>query len=113
MDTYETNVLCSASYYNKKYYFNDMYNALPQQIKDELKIMCVLFTEEVGGVIIVEFDEEDGSLMLKTSAAEDALLYDEIGAGLKLNELRIKKRELFEAVETYYKVFFLYEDMED
>ena len=44
MDTYDNNVLCSASYYNKKYYFNEVYDALPQAIKDELKIMCVLYT---------------------------------------------------------------------
>ena len=28
------------------------------QIKDELKIMCVLYTEDVGGILTLEFDSE-------------------------------------------------------
>lgn len=35
-------VLCGASSYTKKYYFNEMFDALPQSIKDELHITCVL-----------------------------------------------------------------------
>ena len=44
-------VLCGASSYEKKYYLNEDFKALPQQIQDELKIMCVLFTEDIGGVL--------------------------------------------------------------
>ena len=33
-------VLCGASSYEKKYYLNEDFKALPQQIQDELKIMC-------------------------------------------------------------------------
>ncbi len=44
-------VLCGASAYEKKYYLNEDFKALPQQIQDELKIMCVLFTEDIGGVL--------------------------------------------------------------
>lgn len=41
-------VLCASSAYEKKYYINEDFQALPEQIKNELKIMCVLFTEDVG-----------------------------------------------------------------
>ncbi len=51
-------VLCGASAYNKKYYLNEEFLGLPQQVKDELKIMCVLFTEDVGGTVQLVFDEE-------------------------------------------------------
>ena len=44
-------VLCGASSYNKKYYFNEQFSSLPQGIQDELHIMCVLFTADVGGVL--------------------------------------------------------------
>ena len=44
-------VLCGANAYEKKYYLNEDFKALPQQIQDELKIMCVLFTEDIGGVL--------------------------------------------------------------
>ena len=52
-------VLCGANAYEQKYYFNEKFNGLPQAIKDELHIICVLFTEEVGGVFTIVF-EEDG-----------------------------------------------------
>ena len=39
--------LCGANAYDKKYYFNQKFDKLPQSIQDELHIICVLFTEEV------------------------------------------------------------------
>ena len=54
-------VLCGANAYEKKYYFNEKFNGIPESIKEELHIICVLFTEEVGGVFTIVF-EEDGSV---------------------------------------------------
>jgi len=102
---YQNNmILCGASAYEKKFYFNDDFDSLPQNIKDELKIMCVLYTEDVGGVLMLEFNEE-GDLELQVSADEGDLLFDEIGSALKIKQLQQEKSELFEALETYYKVF--------
>ena len=39
-------VLCGASAYEQKFYFNQDFNALPDHVKKELQIMCVLFTED-------------------------------------------------------------------
>ena len=99
-------VLCGASWYNKKYYLNDAFEKLPTQIKEELKIMCVLYTEEVGGVLTLFFDE-DGNLEFRTTCEEGDLLYDEIGAVLKIKKLRNENTELFESLELFYKVFIL------
>lgn len=106
----ENTVLCASSAYDQKYYLNEAFNKLPDSIKDELKIMCVLFTEDVGGILILEYDEE-GQLLLKTEADEGDLLYDEIGAALKVRKLQKEKEETFEALEMYYKVFFLGQDI--
>ena len=57
----ETVVLCGANSYLQKYYFNPDFDSLPQEVKQELQIMCVLYTEDVGGILTLEF-EEDGSL---------------------------------------------------
>ena len=105
-------VLCGASAYEKKYYLNEDFKALPQQIQDELKIMCVLFTEDVGGVLSLEFDE-NGNLELNTSADEGDLLYDEIGSVLKIKQIQADKRELLEALEMYYRAIFLHEDISE
>lgn len=103
---YQDNVvLCSASKYAQKYYLNEDFNSLPDAVKKELQVMCVLFTEDVGGVIILEFDEE-GSLQIKTEAYEDDLLYDDIGSVLKIKQLQETKKELFEQLEQYFQAFF-------
>ena len=57
-------VLCGASAYEQKYYFNQDFNSLPEAVKKELQIMCVLYTEEIGGILTLEFDEE-GNLQFK------------------------------------------------
>lgn len=51
-------VLCGASAYEQKYYLNEDFKSLPSQVQDELKIMCVLFTEDVGGILTLVFDED-------------------------------------------------------
>ncbi len=103
MDTSNV-ILCGASSYDQKYYFNENFAKLPDPIKEELHIMCVLFTEEVGGTFMVGFDDE-GGLILITDADEGDLLYDEIGAGLLVKEVRKRRQELFESLEVFYKTF--------
>lgn len=105
----DTIVLCGSSAYEQKYYLNESFEALPKSIKEELQIMCVLFTEDVGGILTLCF-EEDGTLMFQTEAAEGDLLYDEIGSVLMVKRLQQEKQELLESLELYYKVFFLNED---
>ena len=104
-----TKVLCGASAYEKKFYLNEEFNSLPERVKQELQIMCVLFTEDVGGVLLLEFDA-DGKLNLVTQADEGDLLYDDIGSVLKVKQIRREKADLFESLEMFYRVFFLGEE---
>ena len=99
-------VLCGASAYTQKFYLNESFKDLPLAIQDELKIMCVLFTEDVGGILSLIFDEE-GELQMVTECDEGDLLYDEIGSELKIKELQRSKRELLEALEIYHRIFIL------
>ena len=99
-------VLCGASAYEEKYYMNEMFKRLPNQIQEEIQIMCVLYTQDVGGVFLLEFDEE-GNLQFRTEAAEDDFSYDEIGSELKIRELQRTKGELLESLELYYRMMIL------
>ena len=99
-------VLCGASAYSKKYYLNEDFRGLPESVRDELKIMCGLFTEDIGGIFQLVFDEE-GNLEFKTSCDEGDLLYDEIGCGLKIRELQRTKEDLLRSLEMYYKVLYV------
>ena len=105
-------VLCVSNAYQKKFYLNDNFKGLPQSIKDELKIMCVMYTEDVGGILELVFDE-DGNLDFRTSCKENDFFYDEIGSVLKIKQYQSKKRELLEAIETYYRIVFLGEGFEE
>ena len=57
--------------------------------------------------------DEDGNLEFRTEAEDGDLLYDEIGSVLKIKQLQNTKRELLEALELYFRVFFLGEEMEE
>ena len=92
----ENVVLCGASAYEQKYYFNKDFDSLPDHVKKELQIMCVLFTEEIGGIFTLEFDDH-GNLQFKTEATEADGFYDdiEIITGIGQNgSLRLRMGEL-------------------
>ena len=98
-------VLCGANAYEKKYYFNEeQFKMIPESIKEELHIICVLFTEEVGGVFTIAF-EEDGNVVMETNADDDDIYYDEVSSGLLIAEIRRSRQELFESLSLYYRVF--------
>lgn len=97
----ENKVLCGASYYEQKYYLNPFYEVLPEPIKNELKILCVLFVQDVSGIIMLEFDE-DGNLQIMVTARDDDIYFDEIGSELKVKQMRQEKEELFRQLEEYY-----------
>lgn len=107
----DTKVLCGANSYEQKYYFNEEFNSLPQSIRDELHIMCVLYTEDVGGILMMEFDDS-GNLEFKVTAPEEDYLFDEIGSVLKIKQYQEEKRELLESLQLYYRTFFLGEDID-
>lgn len=103
-------VVCGANAYEEKYYLNPAFDRMPDSVKDELKIICVLFTEEVGGIFTIGFDE-DGELKFTTEAAEEDYLYDDIAAGLLVSKVRATRQELLESLNLYYRAFVLKEDI--
>ena len=105
-------VLCVSNAYQKKYYLNENFNGLPQTIRDELKIMCVLYTEDVGGILELVFDE-DGNLDCGAAGGGGGGGGDGIGSVLKIKQYRNERRELLESIETYYRIVFLGEGLEE
>jgi hypothetical protein len=103
-------VLCGANSYEEKYYLNPEFEKLPSSIKDELKIMCVLYTHEIGGILTLVY-EEDGELRFEVSMAQGDAMFDEIGSHLKIRKLQSEKEELLSALQMYYRVVFLGEEV--
>ena len=104
-------VLCAASAYEQKYYFNGEFSQIPGEIKDQLQIICVLFTEDIGGIILFVFDEE-GHLQIRTQAKDSDYYYDEIGAALEVKEIQRQRRDMLNGLELYYREVFLHESLD-
>lgn len=104
-------VLCGANSYEEKYYLNPDFDNLPDSIKDELKILCVLYVNDVGGILTLAYDE-DGELRFEVRSEEFDPMFDDIGSQLKIKQIQREKRDLLEALQLYYKVFFLGEEVE-
>lgn len=102
-------VLSAASTYDKKYYFNDDFDALPLSVKNELRTICILHTADVGGTISIMFNEK-GTIEIVVAADEDDVLYDEIGSHLRVKRIQREHKELWEALDTFFKVFYLGEE---
>ena len=96
-------VLCGSSAYEKKYYLNPEFEGLPREVKKELKIICVSYTEDVGGIFTIEY-RPDGHLILRVESKEGDLEFDEIGSELKIKQIQSERGELMEALELYYKI---------
>ncbi len=104
-------VLCGANSYEQKYYLNPDFQTLPEQIRQELQIMCVLYVEDVGGILTLAY-EEDGTLCFEVVSEENDYMFDEIGSQLKIREIQNTKQELLQSLELFYKIFFLGEELE-
>ena len=79
-------VLCASSAYTRNL-FNEDFKTLPEPIQQELKIICVLLQRMLR--VLSEY-EEDGTLVLK-AAADEGIIYDEIGSVLKIKEIQRTK----------------------
>ena len=105
-------VLCGANSYEQKYYFNKDFALIPEDIQNEIHVICVLFTEDVGGIFTMVFDE-DGKLQLETTVADGDYLYDEIDSQLMIRKITKSKQDLFKSLEMFYRVFILGESIDE
>ena len=83
MDMYDGKVvLCGANSYEEKYYLNPDFEQLPDTVKNELKIMCVLYVHDVGGILTLVY-EEDGELASRLLLKKGIRCSTRSGAGLR------------------------------
>ena len=83
----DSTVLCGANSYVEKYYLNEQFSGLPESIKQELQIMCVMYTEDIGGIILLELCRmADCSLRLRRRRMITSLTRSE--ARLKSSSIR-------------------------
>lgn len=97
----EKQIVCVSNAYQEKYYLGTSFQKLPEAVKEELQIACVLFTKQVGGILVLSFDDDENLYINTASNGEPT--YDEIGSGLKVNQFKNEKRELLLGIERYYR----------
>lgn len=99
--------LFASSVYNKKYHFNARFNGIPPKVQEELRILIVLLSEKIHGIVDVGFYKDDGEIYVATSCNDGDYRYDEIGAKLEVDRLLRENKELFAQLELWYKVKIL------
>ena len=105
-------VLCAANAYEEKYWFNPLFDKVPDSIKEELRTICILFTQEAGGIFLIVFDE-DGVLDCESFADADDITYDNVSAGLLTGRVRVRRQDMFHMLELYYRIYVLHENPTD
>lgn len=100
----EKTVLCVASYYNHKIFFNDdEFVALPTDVKTETKKIVAEVAETVKGIVSVGF-YENGNVYIEVGSDENDVDFDEIGAQYHLGKMKKKNIKFFNALTLWYKV---------
>ena len=94
-------VLCAANGYTQKFFLNPEFSKLPEDVKKELKLIAVSFTEEVGGIFLMEF-RKDGQLLLKSMHEDQDYGFDSMEASDQIDTLSKKYEGLFAKLGTFY-----------
>ena len=102
-------VLCGANAYEEKYWLNPVFDKIPDSIKEELRTICILFTQDAGGVFTLVFDEE-GHLEAEAFADEEDITYDRVSAALLTGAVRRRREDMFRMLEMYSRICVLHED---
>ena len=84
----ERKVLAAASYAEQKYFLEPEFQALPESIQEEVRVICVVLAQKLGCTFLMGFNEDD------------------IGAELEIKRLQREKKELLKALELWYVVYF-------
>lgn len=101
----EKQILAVASYEKQKYFIEPKFEALPEEIQKELKIMCVLAAQKLCCTFLIGFEEE-GNIYFETIKPEQCIDFDDIGAELEIKKLQSENKDLLKALKVWYVVFF-------
>ena len=107
----EKRVLAAASFEKQKYFLDPAFQALPEAVQEEVRTICVILAQKLGAAFVMGF-YEDGEVYVETVKREGDFDFDEIGADLEVKELYRQKRELFQTLKLWYRVFFTQEGKE-
>lgn len=94
-------VIAAASYESQKYFFEPVFGDLPEDIKNEIRIICVVMAQRLGCSFIMGF-KDTGDVYFEIVKPELAYDFDDIGADLEIKSLTREKEELIKALKVWY-----------
>ena len=97
----EEMVLCAASSYEQKYYLNPEFESLPEAVKQELQIMCVLYTADVGGVLLLVFDENGKAVYSSVDKKQEEVFRPYL-VRVEISDLNIRQAPQSDSVSNVY-----------
>lgn len=99
----EKQLLISVSPYVQKYYINETFKDLPEDIKETLRAKLAVIAEKTHAIISLGFSEQMEVYI--EYQYEDLSYSDEIGMGLRLKQFQRDEAELLKAIKTWYMIY--------
>ena len=96
-------VLISVSPYVQKYYINETFSDLPEDIKETLRAKIAVIAEKTHAIISLGFNEK-GEIYLEYKY-EDLSYVDEIGVELRMKKFQQEEGELLKAIKVWYMIY--------
>ncbi|MBE6024404.1 MAG: hypothetical protein E7231_14660 [Cellulosilyticum sp.] len=96
-------ILISVSPYVQKYYINESFNDLPEDIKETLRAKLAVIAEKTHAIISLGFNE-NGEIYLEYQY-EDLSYMDEIGVELRIKKFKQEENELLKSIKMWYMIY--------
>lgn len=96
-------LLISISPYVQKYYINEKFKGLPEDIKETLRAKLAVIAEKTNAIISLGFNEESDIYI--EYKYEDLSYTDEIGMELRIKKFQKEEADLLKAIKTWYIIY--------
>lgn len=101
--TMNKEVLISISPYVQKYYINEKFKNLPEDIKETLRAKLAVIAEKSNAIISLGFNP-NSDIYLEYKY-EDLSYTDEIGMELRIKKFQQEEAEMLKAIKTWYVIY--------
>lgn len=99
----EREVLISVSPYVQKYYIDEKFSDLPEDIKETLRAKLAVIAEKTRAIISLGFNEK-GEIFIEYKY-EDLSYMDEIGVELRIKKFQQEEGELLKSIKVWYMIY--------
>ena len=99
----EREVLITVSPYVQKYYINEKFSDLPEDIKETLRAKLAVIAEKTRAIISLGFNEK-GEIFIEYKY-EDLSYMDEIGVELRIKKFQQEEGELLKSIKVWYMIY--------